>query len=160
MEGRHPYIPPLQEYMCCSLSLCLLHLAGLGNHPRSLEEKQITSSIFPGTDPDKQTQSLRDGARVSALLKASLVILMQLVCELPVGEPLLSEKVLCQLGASPVDQWYKFCLQCRRRRFDPWVGKKGNGNPLQYSCLEKSMGRGAWWAIVHGVAMSWACLSV
>ena len=28
----------------------------------------------------------------------------------------------------------------------------GNGNPLQYSCLEKSMDRGAWQAIVHGVA--------
>ena len=28
---------------------------------------------------------------------------------------------------------------------------EGNGNPLQYSCLEKSMDREAWWAIVHGV---------
>ena len=27
-----------------------------------------------------------------------------------------------------------------------------NGNPLQYSCLENPMGRGAWWAAVHGVA--------
>ena len=27
----------------------------------------------------------------------------------------------------------------------------GNGNTLQYSCLENSMDRGAWWAIVHGV---------
>ena len=27
-----------------------------------------------------------------------------------------------------------------------------NGNPLQYSCLENPMGRGAWWATVHGVA--------
>ena len=27
----------------------------------------------------------------------------------------------------------------------------GNGNPLQYSGLENSMGRGAWWATVHGV---------
>ena len=29
---------------------------------------------------------------------------------------------------------------------------EGNGYPLQYSCLEKSMDRGAWWASVHGVA--------
>ena len=28
----------------------------------------------------------------------------------------------------------------------------GNGNPLQYSCLENSMHREAWWATVHGVA--------
>ena len=31
----------------------------------------------------------------------------------------------------------------------------GNGNPLWYSCLENSMGRGAWWATVHDVAKSW-----
>ena len=29
-----------------------------------------------------------------------------------------------------------------------------NGNPLQYSCLENLMDRGAWWATVHGVAES------
>ena len=28
---------------------------------------------------------------------------------------------------------------------------KGNDNPLQYSCLENPMNRGAWWATVHGV---------
>ena len=28
----------------------------------------------------------------------------------------------------------------------------GNGNPLQYSCLENPMDRGAWWATVHRVA--------
>ena len=46
-------------------------------------------------------------------------------------------------------------LQCRRHRFDPWVRKmpwrKRNGNPLQYSCLENPMDRGAWQARVHGV---------
>ena len=31
---------------------------------------------------------------------------------------------------------------------------KGNGNPLQYSGLENPMDRGAWWAIVPGVAKS------
>ena len=31
---------------------------------------------------------------------------------------------------------------------------KGNGNPLQYSCLENPMDRGAWWATVHGVTES------
>ena len=29
---------------------------------------------------------------------------------------------------------------------------EGNGNPLQYSCLENPMDRGAWWATVHGFA--------
>ena len=31
---------------------------------------------------------------------------------------------------------------------------EGNGNPLQYSCLENPMDRGAWRATVHGVAKS------
>ena len=29
-----------------------------------------------------------------------------------------------------------------------------NGNPLQYSCLDNSMDRGAWWAAAHGVTES------
>ena len=39
--------------------------------------------------------------------------------------------------------------------FDAWVGKipwKGNGNPLQYSCLGNPLDRGSWWATVYGVA--------
>ena len=32
---------------------------------------------------------------------------------------------------------------------------EGNGNPLQYSCLENPMDRGAWWATVNGVTKSW-----
>ena len=35
---------------------------------------------------------------------------------------------------------------------------EGNGNPLQYSCLENPMDRGAWWATVHGVAKTWTGL--
>ena len=47
--------------------------------------------------------------------------------------------------------------QCRRPKrceFNPWVGKipwGGYGSPLQYSCPEKPMDRGAWRAAVHGV---------
>ena len=40
----------------------------------------------------------------------------------------------------------------------PWSGRPpgvGNGNPLQYFHLGNSMDRGAWWAIVHGIAKSW-----
>ena len=33
-----------------------------------------------------------------------------------------------------------------------------HGNPLQYSCLENTMDRGAWWATVHGITQSWAQL--
>ena len=39
----------------------------------------------------------------------------------------------------------------------PGLGRspgEGNGNPLQYSCLENPMDGGSWWAAVHGVAKS------
>ena len=60
-------------------------------------------------------------------------------------------------------QMVKRLLQCGRPGFDPRVGKipwsgrspgEGNGNPLRYSCLENSMGGGAWKAIFHGIAES------
>ena len=44
----------------------------------------------------------------------------------------------------------------------PWLGRspgEGNGNPLQYSCLENPMDRGAWPATVHGVTKSQTRLS-
>ena len=45
---------------------------------------------------------------------------------------------------------FHFSLSC--------IGER-NGNPLQYSCLENLMDRGAWWAAVHGVARSRTRLS-
>ena len=48
-----------------------------------------------------------------------------------------------------------------RCRFDSWVEKTpggGNGKSFQYSSLENSMERGAWWATVNGVTQSWTWL--
>ena len=59
-------------------------------------------------------------------------------------------------------------VQCRRHKrcgFNPWVGKfpaGGNGNPLQYSCLENPVDKGAWRPTVHGsqrVRHSWSGLA-
>ena len=44
---------------------------------------------------------------------------------------------------------------------NPWLGRslgEGNGHPLQYSCLENPMHRGAWRATIHRVAKSWTPL--
>ena len=45
-------------------------------------------------------------------------------------------------------RWQGICLYCKRPGFNSWIKRspgEGNGNPLQYSCLESSMDRGAWW---------------
>ena len=47
-------------------------------------------------------------------------------------------------------------LKCRVLTTGPG---EGNGNPLQFSCLENSMDGGAWWAAIHGVAKSQTRLS-
>ena len=57
----------------------------------------------------------------------------------------------------------QICLPSRRHEFHPWIMKiigVGNGNSLQYSCLENSMDRGAWRATVHGIIRSWTRLSI
>jgi len=59
-------------------------------------------------------------------------------------------------GASSI----KSACQFRRREDESWIPEsgrstgEGNGSPLQYSCLENSMDRGVWWAIVCGIAES------
>ena len=49
------------------------------------------------------------------------------------------------------------CRGCKRNGFSPWVGMiswRRAWQPLQYSCLENPMDRGAWWITGHGVAQS------
>ena len=61
--------------------------------------------------------------------------------------------------------WTSLVVQVVRNlptMYETWVWSlsgrspgEGNGNPLQYSCLENPKDRGAWWATVHEVAKSW-----
>ena len=50
------------------------------------------------------------------------------------------------------------CRRYKRRGLIPGLGRspgEGHGNPLQYSCLENSHGRGDWWDTVYRDAKSW-----
>ena len=63
---------------------------------------------------------------------------------------------LCSGKESP-----RQCRRLKKRGFDRWVGKipwSRKLHPLQYSCLDNSMDRGAWRAIVHEVPKSWTRL--
>ena len=71
---------------------------------------------------------------------------------------LVLRSVLLDLNSvTPRWQWERIHLPMQETQVDPWIGKipwRGNGNPFQYSCLENPGDRGAWQAIVHGVAKS------
>ena len=65
---------------------------------------------------------------------------------------------ICEWASLVAQTLLRICLQCWRPGFNPWVRKfpwRGNGNPLQYSCLENSMDRGTWQVVVYGIAKSW-----
>ena len=72
-------------------------------------------------------------------------------------------KPVLDLRDSLVAQTVKRLSATRETRVrSPGLGRspgEGNGNALQYSCLETSMDGGAWWATVHGVAKSRTRLS-
>ena len=58
--------------------------------------------------------------------------------------PSMLESMLAKRHALMLGSVLRIFLQCRRPRFDSWVGKipgEGNGNPLQYSCLENPVGQ-------------------
>ena len=65
-----------------------------------------------------------------------------------------------QYGASLVAQVVKNMPAMQETQINPWRSPGDrNGNPLQCSCLENPMNRGAWWATVHRVAKSQTWLS-
>ena len=73
----------------------------------------------------------------------------------------MSLLLLSEAGSSQL-LWEALLDSASRVRYKLLVAAvtgEGNGTPLQYSCLENPMDRGAWWAAVHGVAKSRTRLS-
>ena len=84
----------------------------------------------------------------------------------PWGTPSMVSQYMCLLWVSQVALVVKNLPANARDKRDivliPGSGRSpegGHGNPLQYSCLENPMDRGARWATVHGVTKSWTRLS-
>ena len=68
----------------------------------------------------------------------------------------LSQNLLYTGGANGEEPTCQ-CWRYKRGRFDPGSGRSlggGDGNPLQYACLENPMHSGTWWATVHRVTKS------
>ena len=89
-------------------------------------------------------------------------------CRLPQGSQRILFTTNPQFYLSPQDSglpcWLRrstICLQCGDLGSHPGSGRspgEGNGYPLQYSCPEKPMDRGAWRATAHAVTKSWTRL--
>ena len=82
------------------------------------------------------------------------------VCSLGWEAPL--EKEMASQGVLVVKNPPANARDARDMGSIPGLGRSpgvGNGNPLQYSCLENPMDRGAWWATVHSIAKNWTQLS-
>ena len=63
-----------------------------------------------------------------------------------------------QVGCSPWGRSESDRTERLHFHFSPSCIGEGNGNLLQYSCLENPRDRGAWWAAVYGVTQSWTQL--
>ena len=125
--------------MCVCICVCvciyIIFLLSLPTHPQ------------PWDDPSRSSQSTRRG--FLCYLVASFYLFYVWYCVYRIS--LVAQTVKNLPAVQEAQVW---CL--------PGSGRspgEGNGSPLQYSCLENPMDRGAWWAAVHRVAQSRAQLS-
>ena len=140
---------------------CLLPLPSTGVDPKESE----TSCVLNSTSVLLPQPETAHGSQTARILLVPLSV--TLPTENPLSPPTVTEALqaprrlhrLCPtstLTSSPPTHPRITQLQPHRPLQSP--GEE-NGNPLQYSCLENPMDRGAWWGTVHGVAKSWIRLS-
>ena len=95
--------------------------------------------------------------------KASALLSVLHMCSFSYVDPHASTPDLLELGLLtiflPGSQSARTFAIAHDSIYVVCLGGEGDGTPLQYSCLENPMGRGAWWAAVHGVAKSQARLT-
>ena len=99
--------------------------------------------------------------------KVTPVLAQPLTCARPqlLGGTLILERQCAFLVVHGLVSWWLGSKESACNAGDmgsiPGSGRslgEGNGNPLQYSCLENPMDRGAWRAAVYGVSKSWTRL--
>ena len=122
------------QYLCCILSFLA--------HIQNIEYRHVLAEVYHISS--EQTLNFNSNTFFFLLLKIILYVL--------------------QLNNSFITTW-KLLLCSPSSKSSPFQITKiwaciilfrrgGQGNPLQYACLENSMDRGAWWATVHGVTKS------
>ena len=138
--------------------LCLLHAGGFFTLSNCEALPRIVSAnlcwvCWPNYNRAWPCIDLSIGTLLQAITPSTSPRYQEMVTEKTINGPLVRPKVSAvvkNLPANVGDTGYMSSIS-RLGRF-PGIG---NGNPLQYSCLENSMDRGTWQATVHGVTKSW-----
>ena len=121
-----------------------------------VERVSLTASSHPLPTAPQQLTCGSWGPRAGLSLLPSRrfpPVFILLACDSSSQTVFPSEYASCNPGDS--DGKDSTCSAGGRPRFNPWVRKipwRRGWLPIQYSCLENPMDRGAWWATVRGVA--------
>ena len=132
-----------------------------GRHLGACQRRKLSSSSPKAADSESV---LQEDSQVLFVLTWACIAHLSLHCSSAPTNHVILAKLhslcvffgpICNIWGFPCSSVHKEsacgCLQCWRPGLGRSLGE-GNGNPLQYSCLENSMDRGAWWTTVHGVA--------
>ena len=153
-----------QQFLCfpCSHSLCSspadIYLTTVFSKSFSRRSRGWNRGFLP-IRPQPQTSIASPGSTLVIKMVLFFFFLHQ-------GRPYINTSWSKFIVYLRVHTWfcifYKNQQMCRNMYcsvFTEESRRKGDGNPLQYSCLGNPMDRGAWWAIVNGVARSWTRLT-
>ena len=127
--------------------------------PKMAEVRKIMVTSILGGPTQHSSYSFTDleKAVVRVIILVSFLWMWFSVCDCGFQYCYILAKLKGKDTASQVAQWWRICLPSKRCGFDPWVGQSprvGNDTPFHYSYLINAMDRGAWQAIIHGVAKS------
>ena len=147
--------------LCCTRPLTLLSMVTTEQKTNSFPLKLEPTGYFPGC-PVVKTPGFHCGeAQVPSLVWELRFCMPQGTALKPPPPPKLELILQCFGFPAGLD-----CKESACNAGDPGSipgsGRspgEGHGNPLQYSCLENCMERGAWWFTVHGVEKCWTQLS-
>ena len=145
-------VPLRPDSRSCRPSLCPLDAA----RDFQREQHQAWPSLFLAIDTKAAKNFTVTSSTMMTFLRHVPLHTYVNTC----GGACVNTRIMCSMCFPSGTSGKESACQCRRQKrcgFDPW-GRKipggGNGNPLQYPCLENPMDRGAWWATVHGVTES------
>ena len=140
------------EPFCCSISssnCCFLTCIQV-----SQEAGQVVWSLLLFSSVQFSHSVMSDSLRPRELQHARPLCRRRRWHPTPVLLPGKSHGRRSPVGCSPWGRSESDRTERLHLHFSPSCIGEGNGNPLQYSCLENPRDRGAWWAAIYGVAQS------